>query len=214
LEPHTLADPIRRHLLAALAGGPLPAHALADDLPVTRSAVSQQLAILRQAGLVTATKQGREMFYARVESAIAPATDWVGSFRAFQLERAATRLHIASVTVPVADQDRALGFYVGRCGFTVVNDRRQPDGFRWISVAPPGGACVLGLVKSANTGVWTGITFITADIAGQYETWLHRGVSFEAPPARPWGALSTIFSDIDGNRHQLAELPPSEGTAP
>src|SRR5580698_1859205 len=50
-----LADPTRRAILAALAsGGPATATDLAGRLPITRQAIAKHLALLAEAGLVTA----------------------------------------------------------------------------------------------------------------------------------------------------------------
>jgi DNA-binding transcriptional ArsR family regulator len=52
-----LADPTRRAILAALAsGGPATATDLADSLPITRQAIAKHLALLADAGLVTAER--------------------------------------------------------------------------------------------------------------------------------------------------------------
>ncbi|MEU2031251.1 ArsR/SmtB family transcription factor [Nocardia amamiensis] len=64
-----LADPSRRGVLAALAaGGPATATDLADRLPITRQAIAKHLALLADAGLVTAEpREGRRIRY-RLES--------------------------------------------------------------------------------------------------------------------------------------------------
>ncbi|MEV5962618.1 metalloregulator ArsR/SmtB family transcription factor [Kribbella sp. NPDC051952] len=50
-----LADPSRRAILAALAAdGPTTATDLADKLPISRQAIAKHLALLAEAGLVTA----------------------------------------------------------------------------------------------------------------------------------------------------------------
>ncbi len=50
-----LADPTRRAILATLAaGGPATATDLAARLPITRQAIAKHLALLAEAGLVTA----------------------------------------------------------------------------------------------------------------------------------------------------------------
>jgi len=52
-----LADPTRRAILATLASGePATATDLADCLPVTRQAIAKHLALLAEAGLVTAER--------------------------------------------------------------------------------------------------------------------------------------------------------------
>ncbi|WP_321831804.1 metalloregulator ArsR/SmtB family transcription factor [Thalassovita sp.] len=58
-----LADPTRRQVLEVLLAGPRPVTELAKDLPVSRSAVSQHLRVLSEAGLVRSERQGRHNFY-------------------------------------------------------------------------------------------------------------------------------------------------------
>jgi DNA-binding transcriptional ArsR family regulator len=58
------AEPTRRRLLQLLAAGPRSVTDLASAFPVTRSAISQHLLVLEEAGLVTARKEGRQRFYA------------------------------------------------------------------------------------------------------------------------------------------------------
>lgn len=57
------AEPTRRRLLQLLASGEGTVTQLASRFPVTRSAISQHLAILAEVGLVCARKQGRERYY-------------------------------------------------------------------------------------------------------------------------------------------------------
>lgn len=67
-----LSDPTRLRLVKLLndcqpgvcKGGPLCVNALAHQLGVTQSAVSQHLRILRQAGLVRGARHGAFMHYA------------------------------------------------------------------------------------------------------------------------------------------------------
>jgi ArsR family transcriptional regulator len=66
-----LSDPTRLRLVKLLndcqpgvcKGGPLCVNALAHQLGVTQSAVSQHLRILRQAGLVSSARHGSFMHY-------------------------------------------------------------------------------------------------------------------------------------------------------
>lgn len=59
-----LADPTRCRLLVALLDGPAYPAALAADLGLTRSNVSNHLACLRGCGLVVASAEGRRTRYA------------------------------------------------------------------------------------------------------------------------------------------------------
>jgi DNA-binding transcriptional ArsR family regulator len=58
-----LAHPVRRQIIAVLASGDKGVGELAAPLPVSRPAVSQHLAVLRAAGLVTLGRAGRENHY-------------------------------------------------------------------------------------------------------------------------------------------------------
>ncbi|HEU5149340.1 MAG TPA: metalloregulator ArsR/SmtB family transcription factor [Iamia sp.] len=65
---HALGDPTRRKVLAAVVDAPRSVTAIADDLPVSRPAVSQHLRVLLDAGLVDARQEGRHRLYSvRVE---------------------------------------------------------------------------------------------------------------------------------------------------
>jgi DNA-binding transcriptional ArsR family regulator len=67
-----LADPIRREILAMLREAPRTAGAIADAFPVSRPAVSRHLRVLREAGLVRDTANGREREYALDLDALLP----------------------------------------------------------------------------------------------------------------------------------------------
>ena len=58
-----LGDGTRRAILELLADGPRPVGEIARQLPVTRPAVSQHLAVLKAAGLVGDQAQGTRRLY-------------------------------------------------------------------------------------------------------------------------------------------------------
>lgn len=62
-----LGDPTRREIFERLARRPLSVGELADQLPVSRPAVSQHLKVLKDAGLVTDRAEGTRRVY-RVDS--------------------------------------------------------------------------------------------------------------------------------------------------
>lgn len=64
-----LADEARVRALMALGGGELCACQIVELLGLANSTVSKHLSILRAAGLVTARKEGRWMFYRLPEEA-------------------------------------------------------------------------------------------------------------------------------------------------
>ena len=71
-----LADPTRRAIFEHLAERPRAVGELADDLPVSRPAVSQHLKVLKDAGLVTGRAAGNRRIY-HVDP------DGVGALRAY-----------------------------------------------------------------------------------------------------------------------------------
>jgi DNA-binding transcriptional ArsR family regulator len=89
-----LADPTRRSILAALASdGPATATDLATRLPITRQAIAKHLALLTEAGLVTAEPGERRRVRYRLHSApmqvaqqflAALARDWDANLDALQ----------------------------------------------------------------------------------------------------------------------------------
>jgi DNA-binding transcriptional ArsR family regulator len=73
-----LGDPGRRSLVRAIAArGDATATELAAELPVTRQAVSKQLTALADAGLLQATRSGRETRYAVTPEPLADAVAWM-----------------------------------------------------------------------------------------------------------------------------------------
>jgi DNA-binding transcriptional ArsR family regulator len=73
-----LGDPGRRALVAAVAErGTATATELAAGLPVTRQAVAKQLVTLADAGLLEATRAGRETRYAVTPEPFADAVAWM-----------------------------------------------------------------------------------------------------------------------------------------
>ncbi len=59
----TLGDPTRLRIISALADGEACVHELAQALGLSQSAVSHQLRLLRQQGLVRFRKVGRHVYY-------------------------------------------------------------------------------------------------------------------------------------------------------
>lgn len=72
-----LHDPTRQAILDRLRRRPRSVGELAGDLPVSQPAVSQHLAVLREAGLVTARREGRRRVYALRAEGLAPLRAYV-----------------------------------------------------------------------------------------------------------------------------------------
>jgi len=73
-----LSDPTRRSVIRCLSqDGPSTVTELAASLPVTRQAVAKHLAALSDAGLVSATTQGRSRRYRLTPGPLADAFGWM-----------------------------------------------------------------------------------------------------------------------------------------
>jgi DNA-binding transcriptional ArsR family regulator len=75
-----LADGTRRAIVACLAEGPQAVGQLAAGLPVTRSAVSQHLKVLKDAGLVSERAEGTRRIYRLNPVAVAALRDQLDAY--------------------------------------------------------------------------------------------------------------------------------------
>ena len=84
---HALVEPRRREILAVLGGSEMSAGEIAGHFEVTRPAISQHLAVLRAAGLVSERRAGtRRLYRARPEGA-AELRAWLDRFWREGIER-------------------------------------------------------------------------------------------------------------------------------
>jgi DNA-binding transcriptional ArsR family regulator len=77
---NVLADATRRAIVSRLAKGPQAVGQLAAGLPVSRSAVSQHLKILKDADLVTERAAGTRRVYRLNPAAVAALLDQLDAF--------------------------------------------------------------------------------------------------------------------------------------
>jgi len=84
----TLADPTRRSVFERLAGeGELSVSDLVAGAGVSQPAVSQHLAVLKQAGLVSERREGRFIRYAARPEGLKPLVDWMSFYATFWRDR-------------------------------------------------------------------------------------------------------------------------------
>ena len=80
---NTIADPVRRDILALLRQGEQPAGALVDTLDLPQPNVSKHLKALRAAGLVRIRVDGPRRFYSLDPAPLAELDEWLAPYRAF-----------------------------------------------------------------------------------------------------------------------------------
>jgi catechol 2,3-dioxygenase-like lactoylglutathione lyase family enzyme len=133
------------------------------------------------------------------------------------------RQSIGLVSFVVRDYDEALEFFVGRLGFTLVEDTDAPEqSKRWVVVSPPGAresrlllARASSREQEARAGAQTGgrvfLFLYTDDFWRDYERFKAKGVEFVRPPKQePYGTVA-VFKDLYGNMWDLLQ---SSGSVP
>lgn len=137
---------------------------------------------------------------------------------------------IALVTLVVDDYDRAIAFYTGALGFSLVEDTVLSDKKRWVRVAPArptgsgpaavGTALLLALADGDRqgarvgdqTGGRVGFFLETDDFARDHAAFCARGVAFQEEPRREAYGTVAVFADPFGNLWDLIEPRQPEAT--
>jgi lactoylglutathione lyase len=122
---------------------------------------------------------------------------------------------IAQFTLTVHDYDEAIAFYVGKLGFTLLENEDLGGGKRWVRVCPPGAGAAILLARAvtpeqrASVGAQTGgrvFIFVETDAFWEdYERLRRLGVEFCEPPRVEAYGTVVVFRDLYGNRIDLIE---------
>jgi catechol 2,3-dioxygenase-like lactoylglutathione lyase family enzyme len=125
--------------------------------------------------------------------------------------------YLGLVALVVHDYDEAIAFYVGKLGFSLIEDTRQPaQDKRWVVVAPPGATeSRILLARAGNphqasrvgdqTGGRVFLFLYTDDVWRDFHAYQGRGVSFvRAPQTEDYGTVA-VFRDLHGNQWDLIQ---------
>lgn len=82
-----LAGSSRRAIYEHLTSGEVAVKDLTARFDISQPAVSQHLATLRSAGLVSERRDGRLVYYRIEPNGLRPLIDWIAHYQAFWLER-------------------------------------------------------------------------------------------------------------------------------
>ena len=77
---NAIAEPRRRQILDALAGGERPVNDLVRGLGLAQPQVSKHLKVLREVGAVAVREDGRQRLYRLNGQALKPIHDWVKAY--------------------------------------------------------------------------------------------------------------------------------------
>ena len=104
---------------------------------------------------------------------------------------------IATVVVPVADQDRQIEFYVETLGFEKRIDVPFGNGYRWVEVAPGDATTTIALAPppegKPSGNVETGISLYSDDIDGLHEDLRTAGVDVDPEVSRMGDPVPPLF---------------------
>jgi DNA-binding transcriptional ArsR family regulator len=78
-----LSDPTRRAVFERLARGEATVSELTAGFDVSQPAISQHLAALRRARLVSERREGRHAYYRAEPAGLAPLVDWIDRYQVF-----------------------------------------------------------------------------------------------------------------------------------
>lgn len=113
---------------------------------------------------------------------------------------------VATVFLPVSDQDRSLAFFRDRLGFDVASDIDYGEGARWVEVVPPGASTVISLNAAGDQrpgfqpGISAPFSLETDDLDAAMAELSGRGVEFDEPMRMPPPVPPMVrFRDPDGN---------------
>lgn len=127
---------------------------------------------------------------------------------------------IAQFTLVVKNQSDALEFYTEKVGFEKKTDFTPPGSYRWVTVGPRGQDIELALWQagSPDPNGWSKgwspggppIVMRVDDCRKAFAEMKSRGVRFDQaePYELAWG-VSATFTDPDGNRFSINQLPRS-----
>jgi catechol 2,3-dioxygenase-like lactoylglutathione lyase family enzyme len=117
---------------------------------------------------------------------------------------------ISTVVIPVADQERAIEFYVEKLGFERRTDVPVGEGYRWVELAPRDAETTIAVVPPPPGGATgnreTGIGLQTDDIDGYHAQLKADGVDVDAEVSRMGDPVPPLFwlRDPEGNSLMVA----------
>ena len=103
------------------------------------------------------------------------------------------------------------GLLTEKAGFTADHDITVSDEIRFVQLTPPGSACSITLgigISDAPLGS-ARAQIVVSDIQAARAELVARGVEATDVEEFPWGSF-VFFSDPDGNRWAVQQLPPQE----
>ena len=112
---------------------------------------------------------------------------------------------VATIIVPVSDQDRMIEFYVDKLGLEKRTDIPFGNGYRWVEVAPADAETTIALAPPPEGrptgGRETGISLYSDDVEAYHAALGANGVDVDAEVSRMGDPVPPMFwlRDPEGN---------------
>jgi DNA-binding transcriptional ArsR family regulator/catechol 2,3-dioxygenase-like lactoylglutathione lyase family enzyme len=208
---HALANDRRRRILRVIAGrgGEMTSGEIAEQFSTAWSTTTRHLAVLRDAGLVSVEKRGRERVYRANPAigdrtlALARADLHPGEERT--MTRTTTDLTLDSAMLYVRSVPASVAYYQ-KLGFDFAD---EIEGVA-IVAAPGGGHLKLHPVpengRTASEGI--NLYFAVGAVDAHFGHASDAGVEFDFPPTTmSWGARHSYVTDPDGHTISFVQSP-------
>ena len=118
---------------------------------------------------------------------------------------------VNTVIIPVAEQDKAIAFYVDTLGLEKRVDVPFGGDYRWVEVAPEGAATTIAIVPpppgKPTGGMQTGIALNTDDVDALHAELKDAGVDVDDEVSRMGDPVPPMFwfRDPEGNTLMVVE---------
>lgn len=206
-----LANDGRRRILRVIAarGGEMSSGEIAEQFSTAWSTTTRHLAVLRDAGLVTVHRRGRERVYRADpligEQALALVRAELGPDKERTMTSTTTDLALDSAMLYVRSVPKSVAFYQ-KLGFDLTD---EIEGVA-IVTAPGGGHLKLHPVPEGGSTVSEGINlyFTVRDVDAHFDRANDAGIEFDFPPTTmSWGARHSYVIDPDGHTISFVQRP-------
>ncbi len=131
---------------------------------------------------------------------------------------------LSHATLYVRDQDKAYDVYVNKLGFQVRTDMKMDNGFRWLTVSPPGQPDLEIVLAEPKEPMFAadlvphvqalleqdamgGGVLETGDVEKTYRDLIAKGIEFMKPPTKEFYGIEALFKDGCGNWFSLTQHP-------
>lgn len=123
---------------------------------------------------------------------------------------------ISAITLVVPDYDSGIDFYVGKLGFTLIEDTPRSPTKRWVVVAPIGATEARIILAKADgpdqekaignqTGGRVGFFLQTDNFDTDYAEMLSKGITFLEQPRDESYAKVVVWQDPFGNKWDMLQ---------